>query len=137
MGAVPNKRMVAALHATRCKKTPLAVGLRLDDFESTAPDVDEPFRPLVGHLMWLASKTRPDILNAARVVARYAHAPKVVHWQWALHVLMRATIHAWLRHYFSAGFAGVVNTGLALFVDSDSRAKLPTGGLDVSRGVVV
>ena len=55
---------------TRSKETPMVVGLRLDDFDPTEPDVDEPFRSLVGHLMWLANQTRPDILNAVRAVAR-------------------------------------------------------------------
>ena len=30
--------------------------------------------------MWLANQTRPHISNAVRAVARYAHAPKYVHW---------------------------------------------------------
>ena len=64
----------------RTKKTPMVVGLRLEDFDPTEPDVDEPFGSLVGHLMWLANQTRPDILNAVRAVARYSHAPKLVHW---------------------------------------------------------
>ena len=55
--------------------------LRLDDFDPTEPDVDKPFRSLVEHLIWLANQTRPDILNAVRTVARYSHAPKLVHWK--------------------------------------------------------
>ncbi|CAB1103486.1 unnamed protein product [Ectocarpus sp. CCAP 1310/34] len=46
--------------------------LKLEDFGDAEPGVLEPFRSLVGHLMWLANRTRPDILNAARVVARFA-----------------------------------------------------------------
>ena len=56
--------MVAKFGVTRNKETPMVVGLRLDDFDPTEPDVDKPFRSLVGHLMWLANQTRPDILNA-------------------------------------------------------------------------
>ena len=74
--------------STRTKGTPMVVCLRLDDFDPTKPDVDEPFRSLVGHLMWLANQTRPDILNAVRAVSRYYHAQKLVHWKAALHVLM-------------------------------------------------
>ena len=80
--------IVAKFGVTRNKETPMVVGLRLDDFDPTEPDVDKPFRSLVGHLMCLANQTPPDILNAARAVARYSHAPKLAHWQVALHVLM-------------------------------------------------
>ena len=71
--------MVEKFGVTRTKETPMIVGLRLDDFDPTEPDVDEPFRSLVGFLMWLANQTRPDILNAVRAVARYSHAPKLLH----------------------------------------------------------
>ena len=37
--------------------------------------------------MWLANQTRPDISNAVRAVARYARAPKSVHWREALSIL--------------------------------------------------
>lgn len=52
----------------------------LEVFDKDEPAVDEPFQPLVGHLMWLANQTRPDILNAVRAVARYCQSPKAVHW---------------------------------------------------------
>ena len=71
--------MVAKFGVTRNKETPMEVGLRLDDFDPTEPDADKPFRSLVGHLMWLANQTRPDILKAVRIVARYSHAPKLMH----------------------------------------------------------
>lgn len=61
-----------------------SVFLRCDKDET---DVDEPFRPLVAHLMWLANKTRPDILNAVRVVAKYSAATKLLRWQAALHIV--------------------------------------------------
>ena len=31
--------------------------------------------------MWLANQTRPDISNAGRAVARFAHALKHKHWK--------------------------------------------------------
>ncbi|CAN0406070.1 unnamed protein product [Pylaiella littoralis] len=68
----------------------MVVGLKLEQFDPAEPDVEELFRSLVGHLMWLANQTRPDILNAVRSVARYSHAPKQLHWQAALHVRMCA-----------------------------------------------
>ena len=44
----------------------MVVGSKLEQFNADEPDVEEPFRSLVGHLMWLANQTRPDILNAVR-----------------------------------------------------------------------
>lgn len=52
------------------KNTPMVVGLKLDEFDPNEPDVTEPFRSLVGHLMWLANLGRPDIVNAVRTVVR-------------------------------------------------------------------
>ena len=66
----------------------MAVGVKLEEFDVREPDDHEPFRSLVGHLVWLANQTRPDILNAVRAVARYSHAPKFVHWKAVLHILM-------------------------------------------------
>ena len=66
----------------------MAVGVKLEEFDAREPDDHEPFRSLVGHLVWLANQTRPDTLNAVRAVARYSHAPKFVHWKAALHILM-------------------------------------------------
>ena len=55
---------MAKFGVTRGKSTPTMVVLKLQEFGKDDPDVDEPFRSLVGHLMWLASQTRPDIRNA-------------------------------------------------------------------------
>lgn len=41
---------------------------------------------LVSPLVWLANKTRLDILNALRAVARFSYAPKEVRWKAALHI---------------------------------------------------
>ena len=64
---------------TQNKETPMVIGLKLEQFDADESDVEEPFRSLVGHLMWLANQTRPDILNAVQAVARYSHAPKRLH----------------------------------------------------------
>ena len=60
------ENIVEKFSVTRSKETPMVVGLGLDDFDRTEPDVDELFRSLVGHLMWLANQIRPDILGASR-----------------------------------------------------------------------
>ena len=73
------EHLVAKFGVTRNKETPIAVGLKLEDFDEHEPDVHKPFRSLVGHLMWLANQTRPDTLNAVQANARYSHAPKLAH----------------------------------------------------------
>ena len=82
-----SEKIVAKFGVTRGKPTSMVVGLRLDEFDQENTEVEESFRSLVGHLMWLANQTRPDILNAVRAVARYSHSPKRVHWKAALHIL--------------------------------------------------
>ena len=42
---------------------------------------DVPFREVVGSQMWIASQTRPDILNAVRTMARHSHESKKNHWK--------------------------------------------------------
>ena len=66
---------------------PLSAACKLWDFDPEEPDVDHPFRELVGALLWIARLTRPDILNAVRAVARYCSSPKMVHWKAALGIL--------------------------------------------------
>ncbi|CAB1108324.1 unnamed protein product [Ectocarpus sp. CCAP 1310/34] len=111
------EKMVAKLDVIQNKSTLMAFGFQLDESDPAEPDVDEPFRSLVGHLVWLASQTRPNILNAMRAVARYAHAPKMLHWHAALHVLMYVRSTASYGITFSRGTAGGVE--LELYVDSD------------------
>ena len=65
------EKIVANFDVTQNKETSMVVGLKLEQFDADEPDVEEPFRSLVGHLMWLLNQTRPDILNAVRAVARY------------------------------------------------------------------
>ena len=79
---------VAKFDVTHGKSIPAVVDLKLEVFDKDEPAVDEPFRSLVGHLMWLANHTRPDILNAVRAAARYSAAPKLLYWQVALHIVM-------------------------------------------------
>ena len=44
---------MAKFGVTRVKSTTMVVDLKLDEFDKDEPDVDEPFRSLVGLLMWL------------------------------------------------------------------------------------
>ena len=49
------EKIVAKFGLTRGKHTPMVVGLRLDEFGQEEAEVEEPFRSLMGHLMWLAN----------------------------------------------------------------------------------
>ena len=122
------ENIVEKFGVTRSKETPMVVGLRLDDFDPTEPDVGRPFRSLVGHLMWLAIQTRPDILNAVRAVARYSHAPELVHWKAVLHILMsvRFTSSSTVSRFSEV--RRVVSVWRCLWIRS-LRAELPTGDL--------
>ena len=82
------EEMMKKFGVTKSKRLPMAVGMKLEEYNGDEHDVDEPFRSLVGHLMWLANQTRPDILNAVRAVARYCSSPRRVHWEAALHIVM-------------------------------------------------
>ena len=128
------ENIVEKFGVTRSKETPMVVGLRLDDFDPTELDVDEPFRSLVGHLMCLANQTPPDILNAVRAVARYSHAPKLVHWKAALHILMHIRFTSSYGITFQRGTTSGV--GLEVFVDSDFASRA-TDRRSVSGGVVM
>ncbi|CAM9450595.1 unnamed protein product [Pylaiella littoralis] len=128
------ENIVAKFGVTGNKETPMVVGLHLDEFDQAEPDVTEPFRSLVGHLMWLANQTRPGILNAVRAVARYTHAPKLVHWNAALHVLMYIRFTSSFGITFQRGTTGGV--GFEVFVDSDYVSRA-TDRRSVSGGVVM
>ena len=112
----------------------MVVGLRLDEFDQEEAEVEEPFRSLVGHLMWLANQTRPDILNAVRAVARYSHSPKLVYWKAALHILQ----YIRLTSGHGITFQRVMSSGvdLELYVDSDFASR-DTNRRSVSGGVVM
>ncbi|CAM9496081.1 unnamed protein product [Pylaiella littoralis] len=85
-------------------------------------------------MMWLANQTRPDILNAVRAVARYSHAPKLVHWRAALHVLMYVRGTTDFGITFQRGVPG--GEHMELFVDSDFASKA-TDRRSVSGAVVM
>ena len=115
------ENVVRKFGVTRNKPTPMPFDLKLENFDPAEPDVDEPFRSLVGHLMWLANQTRPDIYFSVRAVARYSHAPKVIHWRAALHILMYVRFTSSLGITYQRGTARGVD--LEVYVDSDFASK--------------
>ena len=128
------EKIVATFDVTRGKLTPMVVGLRLDEFDQEEAQVEEPFRSLVGHVMWLANQTRPDILNAVRAVPRYFHSPKLVHWKAALHILQYIRLTSGHGITFQRGVGSGVD--LELYVDSDFASR-DTNRRSVSGGVVM
>ena len=50
-------------------------------------ELKQPFREVVGSLMWLANMTRPDITDAVRAVARFTNEPGNQHWKAARKIL--------------------------------------------------
>ena len=128
------EKIVAKFGVTRGKPTPMVVGLRLDELDQEEAEVEEPFRSLVGHLMWLANQTRPDILNAVRAVARYSHPPKLVHWKAALHILQYIRLTSGRGTTFQRGMGSGVD--LELYVDSDFASR-DTNRRSVSGGDVM
>ena len=128
------EEIVAKFGVTRGKPTPNVVGLRLDEFDQEEAEVEDPFRSLVGHLMWLANQTRPDILNAVRAVARYFHSPKVVHWKAALHILQYIRLTSGHGITFQRGMGSGFD--LELYVDSDFASR-DTNRRSVSGGVMM
>ena len=115
------EKIVAKFGVTQNKETPMVVGSKLEQFDADEPDVEEPFRSLVRHLMWLANQTCPDILNAVRAVARYSDAPKRLHWQAAMHVLIYVRSTSKFGIAFQRGMVG--GDRMELLVDSDFATK--------------
>ena len=76
---------VATFRVTRGNSVPVEFEQKLKVFDHNEPDVDEPFPSVVGHLMCLANHIHPGILNAVLAVVSYSAAPKLLHWQAALH----------------------------------------------------
>ena len=126
------ENLVTKFEVTRNKPTPMAVGPVLA-FVDGDEEIDvTPFRSLIGHLMWLANQTRPDLLSPVRSLARYCNAPTMRHWKAALHVLMyvRGTVD------FGITFERGGNLDLVLYVDADFASK-ETGRKFVSGGLLM
>ena len=76
-------------------------------------------REAVGSLMWLLSMTRPDITNAVRAVARYAHEPTERLWQAITKILpyLNGTKHLSITYVRGSGLS------LNVYADADYANK--------------
>ena len=128
------EKIVAKFGVICGKPTPMVVGLRLDEFDQEEAAVEGSFRSPVGHLIWLANQTRPDVLNAVRTVARYSHSPKLVHWKTRLHILQYIRLTSGHGITFQRGMSSSVD--LELYMDSDFASRY-TNRRSVSGGVVM
>ena len=75
---------------------------------------DWPVREAVGSLLWLSTMTRPDITNAVRAVARYAHTPSERLWKAIMQIL------SYLKGTKGLGITYVRGSGLGLEVYADA-----------------
>ena len=83
------------------------------------PGGDWPVREAIGSLMWLSTMTRPDITNAVRAVACYAHVPTERLWQAITKIL------SYLNGARSLCITYVRGSGLSLnvYADADYASK--------------
>ena len=93
---------------------PASPGADLGPKQNNEPGGDWPVREAVGSLMWLSTMTRPDIANAVRAVARYAHEPTERLWQAITKIL------SYLNGTKSLGITNVRGSGLSLNVYADA-----------------
>ena len=81
------EKTVNQFGVTAGRNTSLSTDVFVGEFDESEPDGVWPFRELVGSLMWPANQARPDISNAVRAVAKFAHAPKLKHLEAAREIL--------------------------------------------------
>ena len=94
---------------------PASTGADLRPKQDDEPEGYWPVREAVGSLMWLSTMTRPDITNAMRAVARYAHEPTERLWQAIMKIL------SYLNRTKSLGITYVRDLGLSLKVYADAH----------------
>ena len=101
--------------------TPASPGADLGSNRDDELGGDWPLREAVGSLLWLSTMTRPDITNAVRAVARYAHTPTERLWQAIMKML------SYLNGTKSFGITYIRGSGLGLglevYADADYADK--------------
>ena len=100
------------VHST--SNIPASSGADLGPKREDEPGRDWPVREAVGSLLWLSTMTRPDITNAVRAVARYAHKPTERLWKAITKIL------SYLEGMKSLGITYVRGSGLSIDVYADA-----------------
>ena len=112
------ENILSRFNMSRCKPVdvPMKDKPRLRAREEGEELTEQPYRSLVGALMYLAVCTRPDIAYAVGQLARYCSAPTCAHWDAALHLLryLRGTTQEGLL-YECKGKSPI----LSMYSDSD------------------
>lgn len=83
---------------------------------------DVPVREIVGSLVWLANRTRLDIANKVRAIARVSHDPQAVHYNAAQKILeyLNSTSDLGLTLRRDSDFGSVqLEFDLETYVDAD------------------
>ena len=93
---------------------PTSPGADLGPKREEEPGGGWPVREAVGSLLWLSTMTRPDITNAVRAVARYAHEPTEGLWKTITKML------SYLDGTKSLGITYVRGSGLSIDVYADA-----------------
>ena len=88
--------------------------------------VNVPFREIMGSLMRIANQTKPDIANAVRVIARFPHDPKSIHYKTAQKILeyMNATSESLTFRRDSYSGSVQMEFDLQTYVDADYAHKV-------------
>jgi hypothetical protein len=86
------------LKDSKAVSTPMEVGIDLETSDS--PQVNKPYRALIGELLYVANNTRPDVSFAVSNLARYSQDPRQVHWRAALRIVryLKGTINLGLQY---------------------------------------
>ena len=98
------------------------------------PGGDWPVREAVGSLLWLSTMTKPDITNAVRAVARYAHEPTERLWKAITKIL------SYLNGTKSLDITYVRGSGLSIdadYADKDNSRRSVSGVAVTLGGTVV
>lgn len=125
-------RVLERFKMTECspRYTPLLSGIILTAEMSPKTDidrafmVDKPYGQLLGALMWAQAATRPDLLFAVNLLARFQSNPGPAHWKALLHVLAYVKGTLDYKIVYSRELGGSIKpTG---YVDSDYGGDLDT-----------
>lgn len=66
---------------------PLIVGHKLMEPDDSDEQIECPYREAIGSLLFLAANTRPDILHATTLLAKFCSKPNRRHWEAVLRVM--------------------------------------------------
>ena len=120
---------------------PMAIGYADEKADPNTPSADVPYAELIGSLMYLATRTRPDIATALSQLSRHMQHHTDTHWVAAKHVLryLRGTLDYRLTFNHSAALSPVAYADATYSSDhASSRSRtgfvIFMGGAPISWG---